>query len=69
MALTGIAIGIVVAVALSRFLGAFLYGVTPLEPLVYALCGASVLVVTAVASLVPALAARRLAPAAVLRED
>src|SRR5687767_699562 len=69
MALTGIAIGIVVAVALSRFLGAFLYGVTPLEPLVHGVCGAGVLAVTAVASLVPALAARRLAPAAVLRED
>lgn len=69
MGLAGIGIGIVVALGLSRFLGAFLYGVKPLDPAVYAMCAGGVLLVTATASLVPALAARRLAPAAVLRED
>lgn len=69
MGLAGTGIGIVVALGLSRFLGAFLYGVTPLDPVVYALCAGGVLGVTATASLIPALAARRLAPAAVLRED
>ncbi len=69
MAIIGVAIGLVVALALSRFLSASLYGVTPLDPVVYAFCAGGVLAVTALASLVPALAARRLAPAAVLRED
>jgi predicted permease len=67
--LMGIAIGVAGAIALSRLVKAFLYDVEPLEPAVYALCAALVLAVTALASLVPALGARRLAPAAVLRDD
>lgn len=67
--LIGIAIGVGGAMALSRFVEGFLYDVQPLEPVVYAICAALVLAVTAIASLVPALGARRLAPAAVLRED
>jgi len=69
MGLAGIAIGVVGAVALSRFLRAFLFGVEPLDLTVYVLCAAGVLVVTTLSALIPALAARRLAPAAVLRED
>lgn len=69
MGAVGIAIGIVGAAGLSRFLGAFLYGVQPLDVATYALCAGGVLAVTALASLVPALSARRLAPASVLRED
>ena len=69
MGALGIAIGIVGAAGLSRFLGAFLYGVQPLDAVTYVLCAAGVLAVTALASLVPALGARRLEPASVLRED
>ena len=69
MSVAGISIGILGAMALSRFIGAFLYDVKPLEPSVYALCAAGVLAVTGLASLLPALASRRLTPAAVLRED
>ncbi len=69
MGAMGIGIGVVAAVALSRFLRAFLYGVQPLDPAVYALCAGAVLIVVATASLLPALGARRLQPAAVLRED
>jgi putative ABC transport system permease protein len=69
MGLTGIAIGIAGALGLSQFLRAFLYGVEPLDLTVYVLCAAGVLVVTTLSSLIPALGARRLAPAAVLRED
>jgi ABC-type antimicrobial peptide transport system permease subunit len=65
----GIAIGIVGAAGLSRFLGAFLYGVQPLDAVTYVLCAGGVLAVTALASLVPALSARHLSPASVLRED
>lgn len=69
MAVTGITIGTIVALGLSRLLSAFLYGVSPVDPAVYLVCAGGVLAVTALASLVPALAARRLVPAAVLRED
>ncbi len=69
MGLAGVAVGFVGAAALSKFLEAFLYGVSPLDPLVFTACAAGVLVTTATASLIPALAARHLAPAAVLRED
>ena len=69
MATIGIAIGVIAASGLSRFLRTFLYDVKPLEPVVYVLCAGGVLAVTALASLVPALSARRMAPAAVLRED
>jgi ABC-type antimicrobial peptide transport system permease subunit len=69
MGLVGIAIGLVGALALSRFLRAFLFGVGPLNLTVYVICAAGVLVVTTLSALLPALGARRLAPAAVLRED
>ena len=69
MGVVGISIGILGAIGLSRFVAAFLYDVQPLEPSVYALCAAGVLAVTGLASLLPALASRRLTPAAVLRED
>jgi putative ABC transport system permease protein len=69
MGLAGVAVGFVGAAALSKFLEAFLYGVSPLDPLVFTACAAGVLVTTATASLIPALGARHLAPAAVLRED
>lgn len=69
MGLAGIAIGIVGAIALSRLISGFLYGVQPLDVRVYALCALGVLGVTALAALIPALGARHLAPAAVLRED
>ena len=69
MGVIGIVIGTTAALGLSRFLSAFLYGVQPLDLAVYVLCAGGVLAVTAVASLVPALSARRLQPATVLRED
>lgn len=69
MSVAGISIGTVGAVALSRFIEGFLYGVRPLEPAIYAWCVAGVLTVTGLASLLPALASRHLVPAAVLRED
>ena len=69
MGLMGIVIGLAGAMALSRLIAGFLYGVQPMDLSVYALCAGGVLAVTALAALVPALGARRLAPASVLRED
>jgi putative ABC transport system permease protein len=68
-AAAGVAIGLLAAAGLSRFLTAFLYGVQSLDPVVYLVCGVLLLGIAAAASLVPALAARRLAPASVLREE
>lgn len=69
MALVGVAIGTVGAAAASRLLSGFLFEVKPLDPLVYVACGFTIVMVTALASLAPALATRRMAPSAVLRED
>lgn len=69
MGVVGVAIGLAGAGILSRFLRAFLYDVEPFDITTYLVCAAGVLAVTALASLIPALSARRLAPAAVLRED
>lgn len=69
MGVAGVSIGILGAIALSRFIEAFLFDVQPLEPSIYAWCAAGVMAVTGLASLLPALASRRLTPAAVLRED
>jgi ABC-type antimicrobial peptide transport system permease subunit len=69
MGLLGVVIGIGGAVVLSRLISGFLFEVQPLDPAVYAVCGVVLISITAVASLLPALGARRLAPAAVLRED
>lgn len=69
MALLGVAIGAVGAAAASRVLTSVLFGVTALDPMVYLACGLTIVMVTVIASLAPALAARRMAPSAVLRED
>ena len=65
----GVVIGLVAAAALSRFITGFLYGVGALDLRMYAVSAAVLLAVSAMASLVPALAARRVQPASVLREE
>jgi ABC-type lipoprotein release transport system permease subunit len=54
---------------LSHFIGSMLYGVSALDPATY--CGVILLIllVAAVASLVPALRAARVEPVQVLREE
>jgi putative ABC transport system permease protein len=69
MGLIGVAIGIAGAVAMSRLIRGFLFEVQPLDPMVHATSGAVLIGVTVLASLLPALGARRMAPASVLRED
>ena len=68
-AVTGLAIGIVAALALTRVLHTMLHGVTATDPLTF---GAVVVVtglVTVVASVAPAVRAARVDPNAVLRVD
>jgi putative ABC transport system permease protein len=68
-ALHGMVVGLVAALALGRFLAAFLYGVEPGDPQVYAAVAAALAGVGAVACSVPAWRASRTQPATVLRAD
>jgi ABC-type antimicrobial peptide transport system permease subunit len=69
MVAIGIVLGVTIAVALTRLLSGFLYGVTATDPI--AMIGASIvlLAVGVVAALIPALRASRTDPAIVLRES
>jgi putative ABC transport system permease protein len=64
----GTAIGLAAAAALSGLLGSFLYEVSPLEPGVYAVASLALLVLTMLASLVPALRATRIDPVTALQD-
>jgi putative ABC transport system permease protein len=63
----GIVLGLLGAFALTRTLGTLLYEVSPTDPIVLAATCAGVLVVAALASLVPALRAVRVDPMVALR--
>jgi putative ABC transport system permease protein len=63
------AAGIVLALVMSRLVAGMLFGVTPSDPETLGAVVATVLVVAAIASLVPAARAARLEPMRVLRED
>lgn len=65
----GVALGLVGAVLLSRFLEGMLFGVASVDPLTYALLGAGVLALSTLASLPAALRATRVDPMDVLRRE
>jgi predicted permease len=69
MSLIGIAVGGLGAAALTRFLSSMLFGVTPLDPLVFASVPALLVVVAMLASGIPSLRASRVDPLEVLREE
>jgi predicted permease len=64
----GIVLGIVGAAGISRLMQGALFGVTPLDPISFALAPAVLLPVALAACLVPALRAARVGPAEALRE-
>ena len=68
MCLAGVAIGVVGAFALTRWLSSELYGVSPTDPLTFAAVSAAVAVTTLAAACVPARRALGVDPLAVLRE-
>ena len=69
LALFGVSLGVLGAVALSRFLAALLYGVSERDPLTFAVVAATLGTVALAASLLPAIAAARLDPMTVLRSE
>jgi ABC-type antimicrobial peptide transport system permease subunit len=66
---TGLALGVVLALGLTRYLTTLLFGVRPTDPLVYLGVGALLLAVAAGASVAPARRAMRLDPVVALREE
>ncbi|MGD9902845.1 MAG: ABC transporter permease [Vicinamibacterales bacterium] len=68
-ALAGIAAGVPLALALSRFMVSVVYGVTPRDPLTYAALPVLLGVVAALACYLPARRAARIDPVVALRSD
>ncbi|MDH3735037.1 MAG: ABC transporter permease, partial [Gemmatimonadota bacterium] len=65
----GVAIGIVAALGLTQLLTGFLYGVSPVDPLVYGVLALFLMGVTFAATYIPAMSATRVDPATVLRSS
>lgn len=69
LAIAGIVIGLGVALALTRYMAGMLYGVTPLDPLTYALAATVLLTAALLATLLPAWRASAVDPVEALRND
>jgi ABC-type antimicrobial peptide transport system permease subunit len=65
----GLAVGLLVAALLSRFLGGLLHEVKPVDPLTYGAVALGLSAVALLAGLVPALWATRTDPAVALRQE
>ena len=68
-AIAGVAIGVAAAFFASRLLRTLLFGVTPIDPLTFAIVPPALLVIAAIACYVPALRAIRLDPTRALRAE
>jgi ABC-type antimicrobial peptide transport system permease subunit len=69
MVIVGIALGALLAMALTRLLSSLLYGVTPTDPRTLVVSGGLLLLVALLAAAKPAWRAAALDPVAALRED
>ncbi len=69
LAALGLGVGLIGALALSRLLGGLLYGVSPLDPLVYITIPILLLGVAGLATLIPAVRASRVDPTEALRAE
>ena len=65
----GIALGALGAVALTRLLTSFLYGVSSVDPIAFAAASLALLLIGLVAAFIPARRAGRVQPASVLRGE
>ena len=68
-AVTGIAIGLGLAIMLTRYLRTLLYGVAPLDPLTFGTIPVLLLMVAVTSVLIPAARASRVAPVEALRGE
>jgi putative ABC transport system permease protein len=69
LAALGIVLGLAGTLGVARLLASFLFGVTPMDPVTLAAVAALLVVVTLVASCVPAMRASRIDPMTALRSD
>jgi predicted permease len=65
----GLTLGLLIARFATRYVQSMLYGVSPLDPPTYLIVGTCVLMITALASVIPALRIARLDPAQILRHE
>ena len=65
----GAAIGTAVAIGTSRLIGGQMFGISPLDPATFAATAGALLLVTLIASLVPAVRAMRIDPVRALRNE
>jgi putative ABC transport system permease protein len=65
----GLVAGILVAIALTRFMTALLFQVSAIDPLIFGLVGVVLMLVATIASFIPARRALRLDPAITLRSE
>jgi ABC-type antimicrobial peptide transport system permease subunit len=69
MTAAGIVLGIGIAVALTRVMSGFLFGVGPMDPATYAVVSATLAAIALLATYLPARRASRIDPIAALRTD
>jgi putative ABC transport system permease protein len=69
LSLAGLAVGLIAAYALTRFMSSMLYGVQPHDPWAFALAAVFVLVTAALAAYIPVRRAARLDPMVALRSE
>jgi len=69
LAAIGIALGLAGAFGVTRFLSSFLFGVSPMDPATFAAVAVLLIVVTSVASWVPARRAASVDPVSALRSE
>ena len=69
VSLLGLTLGTLISIGFSRLISSLLFGVEPIDPLTYGGAALSLLLVTLVATCLPALRASRIRPLEALRED
>ena len=69
LALAGMVVGLIIALAATPQIGHLLYGVSPADPISIAAAALFLIVVAALASLTPALRATRVDPTVALRQE